>query len=276
LVGAALSPSATNERRRAAGTGTGAGRSSPTPTLRPARRAEVGESADPGASGGGGGDGTDGLGGGGVVRRAALASEASSRPPLELSGCGLRGAEVKRAPPPFTRAPPPTPPPADLSWLAERPAITPLEAALSGGAEGSAPSPLVEYVRISSRLSPEPGAAEGGSRTPPHLEPRPAAAGTSVPSMLPLGRAHAAAEPIAPSRRELRPSASAGAMGAGAAAERERELLTGSCTGWREGTSPYLERLPPVLRRSVCGTGARQHTRAVFAGERERDGTARP
>ena len=33
----------------------------------------------------------------------------------------------------------------------------------------------------------------------------------------------------------------------------------------------YLEKLPPVLRRSVLGTGARQHTRAVHAGERERD-----
>ena len=30
------------------------------------------------------------------------------------------------------------------------------------------------------------------------------------------------------------------------------------------GACGYLQRLPPVLRRSVCGTGARQHTRAVW------------
>ena len=34
------------------------------------------------------------------------------------------------------------------------------------------------------------------------------------------------------------------------------------------GDNPYLQKLPPVLRRSVCGNGARQHTRAVYQGER--------
>ena len=40
----------------------------------------------------------------------------------------------------------------------------------------------------------------------------------------------------------------------------------------REGDSPYLQRLPPVLRRSVSSTGARPHTQRVFTGGRERDG----
>ena len=40
------------------------------------------------------------------------------------------------------------------------------------------------------------------------------------------------------------------------------------------GDSAYLQRLPPVMRRSVSGTGVRLHTQKVFAGERNRDGRA--
>ena len=42
--------------------------------------------------------------------------------------------------------------------------------------------------------------------------------------------------------------------------------------GTPAGDSPYLQRLPPVLRRSVSSTGARPHTQRVFTGGRERDG----
>ena len=46
----------------------------------------------------------------------------------------------------------------------------------------------------------------------------------------------------------------------------------GSSHAPASGDSLYLQRLPPVLRRSVSGTGARPHTQRVFAGGRERDG----
>ena len=46
----------------------------------------------------------------------------------------------------------------------------------------------------------------------------------------------------------------------------------GSSHATASGDSPYLQRLPPVMRRSVSGTGARPHTQRVFAGGRERDG----
>ena len=35
------------------------------------------------------------------------------------------------------------------------------------------------------------------------------------------------------------------------------------------GDIAYLQRLPPVLRRSVCGGGARAHTQRVWRGECE-------
>jgi hypothetical protein len=54
-------------------------------------------------------------------------------------------------------------------------------------------------------------------------------------------------------RRSMRTSASAGDLGAGGAAD----PVQGAC--------PYLQKLPPLMRRSVCGTGARQHTARNFA-----------
>ena len=42
------------------------------------------------------------------------------------------------------------------------------------------------------------------------------------------------------------------------------------------GDNPYLQKLPPVLRRSVCGTGPRQHAQAVHDGTRKSDGTLVP
>ena len=40
------------------------------------------------------------------------------------------------------------------------------------------------------------------------------------------------------------------------------------------GDNVYLQKLPPVMRRSVSSTGVRPHTKKVFDGERERDGRA--
>ena len=58
------------------------------------------------------------------------------------------------------------------------------------------------------------------------------------------------------------------------AAEREGLSAWGGGEAGSCGDSPYLQKLPPVLRRSVSGTtGPRHHTRTVYAGERERDGT---
>lgn len=48
----------------------------------------------------------------------------------------------------------------------------------------------------------------------------------------------------------------------------------GNEAGAAAGDSPYLQRLPPVMRRSISGTGVRLHTQKVFAGERGRDGRA--
>ena len=67
----------------------------------------------------------------------------------------------------------------------------------------------------------------------------------------------------------MRPSASAGSLPSSALAAGIGDPMHDGASG----ACVYLQKLPPVLRRSVCGTGTRQHTRAVYVGERERDGT---
>ena len=74
-----------------------------------------------------------------------------------------------------------------------------------------------------------------------------------------------------PGRRGMRTSASAGSLPTGAAGGAAGGMADASASAC--GASPYVQKLPPVLRRSVTGNGPRQHTRAVFSGERERDGT---
>ena len=74
---------------------------------------------------------------------------------LELSGCGLRGTDVKRQSSklaPSGRANT-APPPQDLSWKAREGSMLPLEAA--GGADGDGGVSHVEYVHIASRLGLE-------------------------------------------------------------------------------------------------------------------------
>ena len=94
----------------------------------------------------------------------------------------------------------------------------------------------------------------------------------------------AGVEPPAAAARHMRASVSAGSLGGGqpapgraakpSAAEREGLSAWGGGEAGSCGDSPYLQKLPPVLRRSVSGTtGPRHHTRTVYAGERERDGT---
>ena len=52
----------------------------------------------------------------------------------------------------------------------------------------------------------------------------------------------------------LRPSISAGYLGSANASAPPNDATVNECV------NEYLQRLPPVLRRSVTGTGARQHT----------------
>ena len=185
---------------------------------------------------------------------------------LELNGSGLRGHEPIRGRQPIPRFPV-HPPPEDLSWKTEKPALTVTEAEMVAGSE--VPS-HVEYVQLSSRgqrelLSPEwrqpllplSPARSVGATTPTMLQPPFA---DSVPAMLQLAR------PITtdsmPAQHIMRSSLSTGSLPMHAAQH------MGAAIPGETGACDYLQKLPPMLRRSVCGTGARQHTRAIYSGER--------
>lgn len=172
---------------------------------------------------------------------------------LELSGVsllGARGAEVQRSKPTPPRQK--LSPPKDLTWKAEHHIVSHLNV---GARESASTSPaFVDYIGVASRTELHssnernvPARAKAALAnpirppSPPFVEPaRPATSETTL-SAAGLGA--------------LRQSASVGAMPSASAV----------CA---IGDNMYLQKLPPVLRRSVCGTGARQHTRAVYQGER--------
>jgi len=180
-------------------------------------------------------------------------------------------------------APPrqPTSPPADLSWKAQ-----------PDGARDGAGGPelkdghgvALEYVSMIARsdlhemserhvaarspslgqrtLSPARGGVGGADTqlSPGRAHQYAGGAGASVPSMMQLARPLTSDTALISARKAaLRASASVGAL---------PSSVDPGALGAAMGDNPYLQKLPPVLRRSVCGNGARQHTRAVYQGER--------
>ena len=175
---------------------------------------------------------------------------------------------------------PPGPPPEDQTWRLDRPAMTcrEREDLLAGGVMASS-VPLsfksglsaraqnqstIEYMAIASSgasggegsLGELSGRAHPSNRAsapnlPVAAKPPPPQRGVDRPSQPGIYYADGFEEPLPEGTYDrrtsapLRPSASEGALGPAS----------------RDGNAnEYLEKLPPVLRRSVMGTGPRQHT----------------
>ena len=214
---------------------------------------------------------------------AALGGSASSVSlELSVSARQLHAHTGGAAPRSSATAPPrqPTSPPADLSWKAQ-----------PDGARDGASGPelkdghgvALEYVSMVARsdlhamserhvsarspslgqrtLSPARGGMGGADMqlSPGRAHQYAGGAGASVPTMQ-LARPLTSDTALSGARKAaLRASASVGAL---------PSSVDPGAIGAAMGDNPYLQKLPPVLRRSVCGNGARQHTRAVYQGER--------
>jgi hypothetical protein len=219
-----------------------------------------------------------------AVLSTALGGSASSVSlELSVSARQLHAHTGGAAPRSSATAPPrqPTSPPADLSWKAQP----------DGARDGVGGPELkdghgvaLEYVSMIARsdlhemserhvaarspslgqrtLSPARGGvgAADTQLSPGRAHQYAGGAGASVPSMMQLARPLTSDTALLSARKAaLRASASVGAL---------PSSVDPGALGAAMGDNPYLQKLPPVLRRSVCGNGARQHTRAVYQGER--------
>jgi hypothetical protein len=175
---------------------------------------------------------------------------------------GFSVGDVKRSKPHVLPAPQQvhmsaTVPPPDRSWRVDYPNMTErehtalIDALSVDGGSGSARAAHVEYINLAHRNASAPSLVVAPVRQANvDALPRPDS---------PLDPAQHEAQ-TGNERRVLRTSVSAGQLNSGP--------VGAGC-----GDNQYLQRLPPVIRRSVCGTGPRQHSQAVGDGTRRSDGT---
>ena len=164
-----------------------------------------------------------------------------------------------------------SPVPPDMSWRTEYPYVQ-MDSTPKSASNGLRPSSSVDFLTLTPLE---------GRRTPTVVPPSYSGGillgATSPPQWNMRQTASTGSFPLRGGEQQCADSSADGRMwGRSAAAEaRDAPYDSAQGCGGAQGSCNYLQRLPLVLRRSVCSTGVRQHTCAVYEGLRERDSQRR-
>lgn len=170
-------------------------------------------------------------------------------------------ADARDAPPP-TR-PIKSPSPEEAAGRREYPHVL-----LASAPPSSASAPLQTRMDLAARA---PTLCVTSSQAAPSCSSGGVLVATSIPHLRGL-KASASSGALPPSRRASEQLAcslpSCSAVGAMAGRSGTAELCDAPHRGLTSanGSCAYLQRLPPVIRRSVCNTGARQRAHAASEG----------